>query len=374
MNNKAFHLYIRQAFSRLSRFSLLGLALVLFFSLVPLPVGVTPLSLSSAAAQPHFSIPGLRALKRKFKRKRKRYRRNRSRTNKGNKNNPALAGETARNELAPPPLPVRNPRHMTSMKKQMAPLGKQKKTGPQAPLIQTRWEKRPPEPTGRLRLNTNNQPVNSLRLPPLPTRKPYLPPSKVKEADWTQSTIDEAVSQCSRLGIKLPVLAPAKKGRCGNPAPILLASIGGLSKEVHGDVTIRPAATLSCPMVSSLRQWFARAVQPLAQKYFGKPVRQIRNISSYVCRNRYGDTKTKISEHAFANALDIAWFELEGGMKVSLLEDWDSPDKDKAGFLHELHTSACKYFGTVLGPNANAAHKNHFHLDRAPRRRSNYCR
>ncbi len=370
MNNKAFRLNIRQAFSRLTPLYLAGLALVLFFSLASLLDGLTPLPVSSAAAQPHFSIPGLRTLKRKFRRKRRRHRRKRNRTHKDHKNNPALAAqsdETAQGELVLPPLPTRKPRHLSAMRKQ-------KKSGPQAPLIQTKWKKRTPKPIGRLRLHTNNQRADSLRLPPLPTRKPFLPPSKVKEPDWTQSTIDEAVSQCSRLGIELPVLAPAKKGRCGNPAPILLASIGGLSKEVHGDVTIRPAATLSCPMVSSLRQWFARSVQPLAQKHFGKPVRQVRNISSYVCRNRYGDTKTKISEHAFANALDIAWFELEGGMKISLLKDWDSPDKDKTDFLHELHISACKYFGTVLGPEANAAHKNHFHLDRAPRRSSNYCR
>jgi membrane protein involved in colicin uptake len=42
-------------------------------------------------------------------------------------------------------------------------------------------------------------------------------------------------------------------------------------------------------------------------------------------------------------------------------------------FLRQIHAAACKYFGTVLGPEANDAHKNHLHLDMAERSRSNFC-
>lgn len=45
-----------------------------------------------------------------------------------------------------------------------------------------------------------------------------------------------------------------------------------------------------------------------------------------------------------------------------------------ARFLREAHTSACRIFGTVLGPEANKAHLNHFHIDLAERNRGNYCR
>lgn len=48
------------------------------------------------------------------------------------------------------------------------------------------------------------------------------------------------------------------------------------------------------------------------------------------------------------------------------------PSRDQK-FLRAAHTSACKYFGTVLGPEANFAHHNHFHLDMAPRKHSNFC-
>lgn len=51
------------------------------------------------------------------------------------------------------------------------------------------------------------------------------------------------------------------------------------------------------------------------------------------------------------------------------------PDLDpkRTRFLREAHTSACRYFGTVLGPEANRDHQNHFHLDMAPRKTGNYC-
>ena len=49
------------------------------------------------------------------------------------------------------------------------------------------------------------------------------------------------------------------------------------------------------------------------------------------------------------------------------------PDDGVALFLRAAHETACKRFGTVLGPEANEAHRNHFHLDMAKRRYGNYC-
>ncbi len=49
------------------------------------------------------------------------------------------------------------------------------------------------------------------------------------------------------------------------------------------------------------------------------------------------------------------------------------PTTSRARFLHAAHASACTMFGTVLGPEANAAHRDHFHVDLTPRRNSSYC-
>jgi hypothetical protein len=45
----------------------------------------------------------------------------------------------------------------------------------------------------------------------------------------------------------------------------------------------------------------------------------------------------------------------------------------RALFLRGAHQSACRRFGTVLGPEANEAHRNHLHIDLAVRATSSYC-
>ena len=50
-----------------------------------------------------------------------------------------------------------------------------------------------------------------------------------------------------------------------------------------------------------------------------------------------------------------------------------SEDARREAFLHEVHTAACQRFGTTLGPEANAAHRNHFHVDMAQRKSAKIC-
>lgn len=45
----------------------------------------------------------------------------------------------------------------------------------------------------------------------------------------------------------------------------------------------------------------------------------------------------------------------------------------KQRFLRGAHDTACKIFGTVLGPEANNAHRNHLHLDMAHRESGVFC-
>jgi hypothetical protein len=48
------------------------------------------------------------------------------------------------------------------------------------------------------------------------------------------------------------------------------------------------------------------------------------------------------------------------------------PTRD-ALFLRDIHGGACRQFGTVLGPEANEPHRNHFHLDLISRQNRGYC-
>ncbi len=70
-----------------------------------------------------------------------------------------------------------------------------------------------------------------------------------------------------------------------------------------------------------------------------------------------------LSEHALANAVDVAGFDLADGRRVMVETGWRSDDARVREFLQVIHTSACRRFQTVLSPDYNAAHHNHLHLD-----------
>jgi hypothetical protein len=135
---------------------------------------------------------------------------------------------------------------------------------------------------------------------------------------------------------------------------------------VGAQVTVVPAATLACPLVSALDNWFATSVQPAARRWFGQPVVEIKQISAYSCRSMNGQRGAPISEHAFGNALDIAAFTLADGRKVTVRDGWHGRPEERA-FLHDVHASACRTFSTVLAPGSNAFHYDHIHVDLAHR-------
>jgi hypothetical protein len=129
-----------------------------------------------------------------------------------------------------------------------------------------------------------------------------------------------------------------------------------------GQVEVKPAATLACPIVSALDQWIDGSVQPAALRWFRLPVVEIKQISAYSCRGMNGNPNAHISEHAFGNALDVAEFTLADGHKVSVQYGWHGTPEEQA-FLHDVQSAACDQFTTVLAPGANVYHYNHIHVD-----------
>jgi hypothetical protein len=137
-----------------------------------------------------------------------------------------------------------------------------------------------------------------------------------------------------------------------------------------GQVSMKPAATLACPIVSALDRWLADSVQPAALRWFGVRVVEIKQISAYSCRGMNGNARAHISEHAFGNALDIAAFTLADGRRVTVKGGWRGLPEEQ-GFLRDVHATACQQFNTVLAPGSNAHHEDHIHVDlmrRASRR------
>lgn len=123
---------------------------------------------------------------------------------------------------------------------------------------------------------------------------------------------------------------------------------------------------IACPVAAALSVWEWQVVQPAAQRHFGSRVTAIDHFGSYSCRRIYGRDAGTWSEHATADAVDIAGFRLADGRRITVVGDWTGSG-DKAAFLREVRDGACRLFATTPSPDYNAAHRDHLHLDQADR-------
>ncbi len=132
-------------------------------------------------------------------------------------------------------------------------------------------------------------------------------------------------------------------------------------------IEFRQKPVLSCNFAALLGRWTGEIAGPVFSAYSGRQLRSVITGPGIVCRNRVGGAKTKVSEHAKGNAIDITGFRLSGKRSVKI---GDKNSKSEKRALQALRTSACGYFTTVLGPGANSAHNHHFHVDYAKRGKS----
>ncbi len=162
-------------------------------------------------------------------------------------------------------------------------------------------------------------------------------------------------------------------GICGATHPFKVTALDG------GSVALNSTQTLDCPMIAALDTWMHEVVQPAAEARFGERVVKVDSMGSYNCRGINNKSGAGLSEHSFANAIDIGGFTLASGRSLNIQHGFNGEDEQERAFLHEVHAGACSFFTTVLGPGYNVFHYNHFHLDlalhgstsRGPRR---YCK
>src|SRR3546814_15124681 len=74
------------------------------------------------------------------------------------------------------------------------------------------------------------------------------------------------------------------------------------------------------------------------------PFRAIESFGSYACRPVNNQIGGRLSEHARANAADIAAFVLADGRRITVQEGWNGSDQRVRDFLRMAHRAGCRRF------------------------------
>ncbi|NGP16936.1 extensin-like domain-containing protein [Devosia aurantiaca] len=153
------------------------------------------------------------------------------------------------------------------------------------------------------------------------------------------------------------MLPPIAEGICGERSPLSVTAV-----RVNGrEIGLSSPMTTNCEMAGAFADW-VREVDSYATA-LDNPIETVTTGTSLMCRDRVGGGEAFTSEHGFANALDIVGFTLADGSTVTVEGDWPADGEFAGRLLRQAHGAACGRFTTVLGPEANADHRDHLHLD-----------
>ncbi|MGZ8349535.1 MAG: extensin family protein [Allosphingosinicella sp.] len=192
-----------------------------------------------------------------------------------------------------------------------------------------------------------------------PPRRPEPPSRDAADARATRQCHAELAAENVRF-------RPLDDRRFGNGC----SAVGAVQLlEIGTPVTNLGAMT--CPLARQFARWSRTVVQPAAASLLGSPVRRIETFGTYACRSVNGQSGARLSEHAFANAVDVSAFVLVDGRRVTVQEGWNGQDERVRRFLRAVHEGGCRSFSIGLGPDSDAYHYNHLHFDLG---RGPYCR
>ncbi len=156
---------------------------------------------------------------------------------------------------------------------------------------------------------------------------------------------------------------PGRIAACGIDNAVRLQSVAG--------VRLTQNALIDCPTARALKTWVNTAAKPAIGRR-GGGIDALRVAAHYACRTRNNQPGAPVSEHGRGKAIDISALILADGSEITVLEGWRNRRDGKA--LRQMHKAACGPFGTVLGPESDRFHQDHFHFDTKRHRGGPYCR
>jgi len=200
---------------------------------------------------------------------------------------------------------------------------------------------------------------NNITIPPntLPWRPVVLdsPPGWIAHWQLNRLAADGAVCRQALAQSRLrftPVADRPIRNDCGWTDAIRID---------ESPVRLAPGVTAACGLTAAL-YWYQRQLEPIARQHMGSDLVRIDQIGVFACRNVNSEAVGSRSQHATANAIDVASFQFADGRRVSILSDYGKPT-DAGRFLDAARDQACALFDVVLGPRYNRLHADHFHFD-----------
>jgi hypothetical protein len=191
----------------------------------------------------------------------------------------------------------------------------------------------------------------------VPTSAPRSPQSAPRPVA-VSPTAQTCLAELNQTGSRFSPLPDHYEGRgCAVTGAVQLSAVRS-DTSVLGVSNIGP---VECETARVFLGWARFGVDRAARQILGSPIARIETMGSYACRNVAGTSRR--SAHATAQAIDIGAFVLEDGRRISVNSAWSNGTREERRFLRIVHESACKRFGTVLGPDYNDAHRDHLHLE-----------
>jgi len=128
---------------------------------------------------------------------------------------------------------------------------------------------------------------------------------------------------------------------------------------------------MTCPLARQFARWSREALQTASDQWLDARIARIETFGTYSCRGVNGRPGARLSEHAFANAVDVSGFVLGDGRRITVEAGWNGEDERVRRFLRAVHQAGCRRFNIGLSPDSDAYHYNHMHFDMG---RGPYCR
>lgn len=194
--------------------------------------------------------------------------------------------------------------------------------------------------------------------------RPLLRPANLIQAASRTPRQTQGGGVCGRRALQGRQIAPVTgPGGCGIADAVRITAVGG--------VTLSRPTRMTCGTARALDDWVRQGLLPTVGRTGGGAV-SLQVAAGYSCRTRNSRAGARLSEHSKGNAIDISAVVLANGNRITVLDHWGRGAKGRK--LRTLWQRACGPFGTVLGPESDRFHRDHFHFDVAPYRSGPYCR